>query len=864
MKSRLTENTNRVGRRAAVIFFLPWLLLGSLNCTSKIEVASLQQGPNVSAATATITVSPSGLPSPKIESVEKVELPTPHFALDRPSSQFTVRLNFARVCGNCRNDFTQAELISLAGASDSIHSHFNYLANMKDNTEFQAFRSQFPKFPFLAKGLGIPLAYSKESVRPFSHKGEVGVDGLHTSATSVDPARWAVDIDQSRGRSTYWTADPMFSSVADVSLEHPIHHYNFSVKQTVGPVYQIDGGCQKRNSNETQKVSEVSALVPNLVSRMLAAKSSWTAATPYSIFALEPGRFFVTKEMSFYGFGERAIIDGGRFFKDLAWSTLAQVRLQNVACFAIDPSKAEAATVLADAMNDTIDAAGATSFIADNMTDSFIKSSRVTLDSTTKVPTITNGGTVTPLYTHGVPWKQKDVAGREVSGTLIEAGSGELSGHYRPKFETLIAPDLSFAKAFLKMVKETSANLSAHGKSLMPNMNALMATLSLMATTQSFDENLQMSKEQLGNGFWHEKWGRDNIRTQGGRMRVYMEMAAAREASVNNRTAVLSSIYLNYNGGEIGGFPGTVALERGLAKYLIVLDKPSLQLHPVRYRGEYTKRKNSPEDGWSLDSALEYFARRDLAKSYVATLLDLKAGAPTSEHATVHGHFSVMARQYENLLALENVTNTDQTVKLPARTCSSNATNCSQSYYYVRVSPWRVHSGGPDADWPNKDWSYAPLPLHCRQGQWVNFANYDSCVRAIMDGHATVPPTAIADPALEVCNQVCETIPASVVLSCKRNPASAGCAPSPGREFAAVRDEYRAGEVVQLKAGESLVLFNAEGLPFEQLGWPLKQHAYLSAPGVASPIELDFENDPEFLTDPGDLSGVGIEILDVY
>jgi len=397
------------------------------------------------------------------------------------------------------------------------------------------------------------------------------------------------------------------------------------------------------------------------------------------------------------------------FFKEWWFDGRYSLSIEDGACLAFDPGKERTSEVFAQGISAFTEEYHADGVIMDDLPKEYRGTDTLAFEV---------GGEILrqnkhELNTVAVPWV---FPGEEKPRYLIGLGKGMSTPHARI-YDDYKYPEQVFAKAFLNFASDTRRQLQERTTKVplwCINMNTVSSQFEHSA--ESFENWMVMAQQTTVPCIWDEKWGRDLGGTERSLRNLYLKLYTVHHASKSNQMAILWSMYLNYNDTDLRpyltsffdisklqkyqevyknryGSNHIYNLERGLVRYLLVLDQPSIQLQPYRY----TKVDN--------DTTIDINGLHRLlsTESWLKTILNLNAGNPLMKTAGIAGKNSlhrVMYRQYENALVLLNTSTTDALrVTLPARHC----TDCDLNYYYIRMIPWQ----GIDRDDGN-----AIVPLH--------------------------------------------------------------------------------------------------------------------------------------------------------
>ncbi len=393
------------------------------------------------------------------------------------------------------------------------------------------------------------------------------------------------------------------------------------------------------------------------------------------------------------------IMKGNRkipFYQSAWFNRKSNVSIEDGACFAFDPGKERTSEVFANSISAFTDEYHADGVIMDDLPTRYrgIGDIEFDTDSSDGFSNEFN------LDTIAVPWK---FPGEGHFRYLIGLANGHSTPHQR-SYDNASNPKREFSRTFLDFVKNTRDRLGDNQLWCI-NMNTVSA---------QFEEgHYQFTQwQRLAQGVtvpctWDEKWGNDlagsNIEFTKSLRRLYLRLYTVHHASKLGQMAILWSMYFNYNDGDsrpylnsfFSGSGGqgnvenyidrygskyTYNLEDGLVRYLLALDKPSIQLQPFRYN------KTNVDSTIRMDNLFSLMN----TPTWLAHILNMNAGQPTMTTAGIAGVNSqshqVLYRQYENALALLNITEDEAVrVTLPDRSCE----NCNNKYYYIRMTPWK-------------------------------------------------------------------------------------------------------------------------------------------------------------------------------
>lgn len=413
-----------------------------------------------------------------------------------------------------------------------------------------------------------------------------------------------------------------------------------------------------------------------------------------------------------------------------------------------------------------------------------------------------------------VPWQLAGPKGKPVY--LVGFEWGMKSPYHRLPYDDLTPAESAslWARNYFEMIGKAREQMNVTGEfaasQWLPNWQHLVGDWAqdpaYPGAPTKFEARIARAIEAMGTGMWSEKFANFNhelLRPSPTKIRgALLELATLRALGDRGASAVLTTPYIVWNAYDALYMPqhnrptanhpneGTgLSLEQKLVDYLLILDEefrtlkiaPSLRTlvtwrHAVESSGAALTSGNSYVD---IPYMEQYRANTTIplleAETWLSRFLNVEAGRPVNGMKCAVGgrdpqaqHYGVMYRQYENLLVLHNVDSRTVRVRLPARACSTHP--CSQTYSFMKMARWKSRAE-----------SSATVPLHMNaKTENITYLNAD-------------------------------------VFNLREDVLMR-------------RDIYDPGDVIRLRAGEAVLLFNDEALPFEQFTVQLvKDHRFLGA-----------------------------------
>lgn len=696
---------------------------------------------------------------------------TPH----RPFDRYPVRLHLVHGCKTpggkyCAKDLSASLLEKAHEIADSIDLDLNIAGyNAARNDEYRRFVQGHPQWPVYGRVFAGMMFRSDQVLDPATAMDKINRQVITALGTDAPLADWAMEIRWEANRpGLAATRDPLLNKYYSWHKDDtPPYNYPFEVVPASGieegKEFQLSAFCHPRYRGPTEKddngrpVPICSNAYESEINDLFDAVNP-----PHPNRCSKLRSFAVVEGTHIYGARERAYYRLAPFenrrhpFAESFWEIAEPVPVQDVACFTMDPSKPEAPRVWSDSLKEAAGDFGLKGIITDNYGYSFN-------DPLTMEPNRPN----TFTKTLAVPWR--DDRGWKY---LLGIGYNVATSHFRPAFDARPDPKGSYNRAVRSFTEAMRRLMSDSGIAWLPNLNSVHHLL--LEEGGDFLGNLRWALQNLGPGLWDEKWGVNKpVETFDRRRRVLHELFLAREMSRNDRPFVLSALFYNYNehfdSDRALGSPAAFAMEAALARYLLVLDKPSLKLHP--YRDALGAEDKSSDSYWTLNNTTRIL---DPAHpTWIRTVLDVEAGRPLMESSGIvadEGRRSaVVFRQYENALALLNFSDNPVRVVVPERHC----TDCAGTYWRLRIKKWE----GRDR------YDATPIPMSCPIDRLLDREAFRSCQSG----------------QVAACDAIC--VPAD----------------SERAEAIADRVAYEPGRTVLLPAGGSVLLLNEEALPWETL-----------------------------------------------
>jgi hypothetical protein len=737
---------------------------------------------------------------------KKTSIPTLYVAKKRPIDKFTLRLNFQNVClresNFCQEEFSLEEWHTIMDHADSVAISYGIFPTDQDNTPLYQIRKLEPNFPLIGKGYALPLIYEPHMRNPYELKKRL----YHTPRTNAPLEDWAMQIKEKPGiPGTAVTPNqlvrPYLNSLRKkLPFNYPIRFFKFDEIFPNQRQFQQDRHCVNRDIEAPEGFSTAMDLgihqeQPFIKPEMRIAYYANIAGGNYEVLV-------DSKPIHFIGIGERGYYQDHNtkrtLFEDI-WGPFQDsdpktnppevadfIAIQDAACFQIDPSKPKTAQVVVEALQRHIATLQSDGVITDNFGN----------DYESLVPQGERSWAAIPWF----------VDGRQLPYYLVQSSQSNRSSHFRPAFDNEPDPRASFEKAFLSFTRRSTAlfHETAQKKKWMINLNSIRGKI---LNIPRLSDQLKFVSQTIGQlGFWDEKFNRTPVNSPANLKQTYLTLAAAHEASKQGVTAVLTSPFYNYNAiqhedyetdnpNSPYGFRHILNVENAIARYLQVLENPSIQIHWSRRRGyiQSDPGNDLSENYYSSNVLLKKLVRYS---TWIRFFSELEAGQALMKTAGITGldgkPYQLMYRQFENALSLSNMTTETLAVQVPKRSCQ----NCNHSYTYFRMKHWRG---------------------------------------AAYNDHNIVPPV-------------------SLKLTDKENG-----------EFLAKLDRYQPGNIIYITPGASLVLYNAEALPFDELPGAIEQldRKYLNTPVLRAvsinhnrPLQLELENYRHFLEVPPELDQV--------